>query len=91
MLATLQEFGTEPPAERAARRQGMLLLRQLGLLQLSLLADGPDDGALDRVAGLTAALEEAMSADIDPGLRKLLRAFILRARLELARQNRSTQ
>jgi hypothetical protein len=88
MLAAVQEYGSEPPMERAARRQGMLLLRQLGLLQLSLLADGPDEASLDRLSSLVAALDEATSADINPGLRKLLRSLALRARLELVRQNR---
>jgi len=88
MLAAVQEYGCEPPMERAARRQGMLLLRQLGLLQLSLLADGPDEASLDRLSSLVAALDEATSANINPGLQKLLRSLALRARLELVRQNR---
>jgi hypothetical protein len=87
MLAAVQEFGVEPPAERAARRQGFLLLRQLGLLQLSLLADGPDTASLERLSGLVEALDEAISADIEPGLRKLLGTLALRGRLELARQH----
>jgi hypothetical protein len=91
MLAAVQEYGAEPPGERAARRQGALLLRQLGLLQLSLLSDGPDEAALDRLYGLAAALEEAIGADIDPGLRRLLRNVALRARLELARHRHMTK
>jgi hypothetical protein len=87
MLAAVQEYGSEPPLERAARRQGMLLLRQLGLLQLSLLADGPDEASLERLSSLVVALDEATSADINPELRKLLRSLALRARLELVRQN----
>jgi hypothetical protein len=88
MLAAVQEYGSEPPLERAARRQGMLVLRQLGLLQLSLLADGPDDASLDRLSSLVVALDEATSANINPELHKLLKSLALRARLELVRQNR---
>jgi len=91
MLAAVQEYGSEPPAERAARRQGLLLLRQLGQLQLSLLGAGPDVASIDRLSGLTVALEAAMGADIDHGLRRLLRHVALRARLELARQELSRQ
>jgi len=87
MLAAVQEFGAEPPAERAARRQALLLLRQLSMLQLSLLAGGPDVASLERLSGLVAALDEAISTDIDPGLQKLLRTLALRGRLELARRD----
>jgi len=81
----VQEYGSEPAADRAARRQGMLLLRQLDRLQLSLLGEGPDGASLERLASLAAALEEAVDADIEPGLERLLRALALRARLELVR------
>jgi hypothetical protein len=63
----------------------MLLLRQLDRLQLSLLGEGPDGASLERLASLAAALEEAVDADIEPGLERLLRALALRARLELVR------
>jgi hypothetical protein len=84
MLA-VQEYGNEPVAERTARRQGLLLLRQLSLLQISLLAEGPVGEACDQLASLAAALEESITAAIDPKLRALLAPLALRARIELAR------
>jgi hypothetical protein len=85
-----QEYGSEPLAERTARRQGMLVLRQLSRLQVALLGTGADDQAWNgdawsHLASLATALEEAIAAGIDPRLRAVLGTLALRARIELAR------
>jgi hypothetical protein len=80
-----QEYGNEPVGERLARRQGMLLLRQLSRLQIALLGEGTEAQARDQLAGLATALEESIATGIDPRLRSVLASLALRARIELAR------
>jgi hypothetical protein len=81
-LLLLQEVENAPARDRRARQHGRALLDALARLQLSLLGDDPDDGALERLAALVEHAPEAA----DPGLRDVLAAVALRAHVELARR-----
>ncbi|HUZ65120.1 MAG TPA: flagellar assembly protein FliX [Acetobacteraceae bacterium] len=81
MLA-LQEVECAGSGDRAARRHGQAILRELAHLQHALLSGGTDPAALARLADLASLLPEAA----DPGLAAAIRAVALRARIELARR-----
>jgi hypothetical protein len=81
-ILTLQENGPETVDDRRARFRGQDLLRALAGLQRAMLA-GPDhSGSLQQLSALVTDLPEAT----DPGLRGLVDAIALRARVELARR-----
>jgi hypothetical protein len=81
-MLTLQERTEETVEDRQARRRGQDLLRALSRMQRAMLEDRQDQESLQTLAGLTADLPLAT----DPGLRRILQAIALRARVELARQ-----
>jgi hypothetical protein len=81
MLA-LQERGDGTVQDREARRRGQDLLGALSRMQRSILAGGSDPELLRDMVALTADLPRAA----DPGLRRVLEAIALRARVELARR-----
>jgi len=81
-MLTLQERTGEPVEDRQARRRGQDLLEALSRMQRAMLEDRQDQESLQTLAGLTADLPRAT----DPGLRRILQAIALRARVELARQ-----
>lgn len=82
-LLALQEDETGAERDRAARRHGDALLRELAALQRGLLGDEAEVmTALSRLAVLTEQAQEAA----DPGLAAIVRAVALRARIEVARR-----
>jgi len=82
MLA-LQELPDPELADREARRRGQDLLAELAALQRDMLgAGGADSGRLARLA-------EAVPTAADPGLRAVVAGIALRARIEIARRDRS--
>lgn len=82
-LLALQEGETDAARDRAARRHGDALLRELAALQRGLLGDADDlPGTLARLAALTEEGGEAAN----PDLAGIVRAVTLRARIELARR-----
>lgn len=80
-LLLLQEGEGGPVRDRRARQHGRAVLEALARLQLGLL-DG--EGTADCLATLAALVEHGPEA-ADPGLRDVLAAVGLRARVELAR------
>ncbi len=83
-LLALQESGTGAERDAAARRRADDLLEELTGLQCELLAGGSGDpGRLARLAALDSGEDGA-----DPGLREVVQAVALRARIELIRRNR---
>jgi hypothetical protein len=96
-LLGLQEQGaadtpSAPAArDREARRHGQAMLAALSDLHLLLIGRGPEQGAStaalrslsERLSGLTGAIPQAA----DPGLRGVIAAIGLRARIELARRS----
>ncbi len=80
MLA-VQEAEADAVQDREARRDGEGLLGELAALQRDLLGAGASAGGLARLAGLAAQARPAA----DRGLRGVLDAIGLRARVELAR------
>lgn len=83
-LLALQEGETDAARDRAARRHGDALLKELAALQRSLLGGEEAPGALARLAELSGQVPEAA----DPGLAGAVRAVALRARIEVARRAR---
>lgn len=83
-LLALQEGETDAARDRAARRHGDSLLKELAALQRGLLGGGEGDGALARLAELSGQVPEAA----DPGLAGAVRAVAMRARIEVARRAR---
>ena len=81
MLALQERGGGDPDRDAAARRRADSLLDELRALQAELLAGGADPGRLARLAALESGEEGA-----DPGLREVVQAVALRARVELARR-----
>src|SRR5206468_276113 len=81
-MLTLQERTGETVEDRQARRRGQDLLRALSGMQCAMLEVGHDQESLQTLAGLIADLPCAT----DPGLRRILQAIALRARVELARR-----
>lgn len=81
-LLLLQEVEDAPERDRRARKHGRAMLDALSRLQLGLLDGECGAGALASLSALAEHCPEAA----DPGLRDLLRAVALRARVELARQ-----
>lgn len=80
-LLALQEREDGPARDRAARQRGRAILDALAALQRDLLAGRLDPAGLERlVAGLDGGEDAA-----DPALRSVLKAVVLRARVELAR------
>ena len=80
-LLTLQAVGEAEERDRAARRRGTALVAALSKLQVTLLAAGDPSGALHALGALTA---DGPAAD-DPRLDAILRAIVLRSRVEIAR------
>ncbi len=80
-LLVLQEAGDDQARDRDARRRGRDLLEELAGLQRDLLDGAPDPARLARLAELANALPPAA----DPGLRDVVQAIALRARVEAAR------
>lgn len=84
-LLALQEGETDAARDRAARRHGEGLLKELAALQRGLLGSEEAPGALARLAELSGHMPEAA----DPGLAGAVRAVALRARIEIARGARA--
>jgi len=80
MLA-MQEAEADAVSDREARRDGEEMLRELAGMQRDLLGDGVSSVGLSRVADLAARARPAA----DKGLRGILDAIALRARIELVR------
>jgi hypothetical protein len=80
MLAA-EELDRDASRDRAARRQGRVVLAGLTELQRALLDGGDPAVSLDRLASLVADMPQA----VDPRLAALLDTIVLRARVELAR------
>lgn len=74
--------GSEPAADREARRHGRDLLAQLAALHRALLGQAGDGTVLETLRGLVAAPPEAA---LDPRLADAVGAIRLRAMVELAR------
>ena len=85
-LLAAQETGPETVRDRAARRQGGLMLDLLRALQHAALSDraDPGDATLTRLADLAAAVPMAD----DPRLGSIQQAIRVRAAVELARRER---
>lgn len=83
-LLAVQENGGRSGRDAAARRRAAAILDELRGLQAELLGGRPDSARLARLAGLQAGEDGT-----DPGLREAVRAVALRARIELARRDRS--
>lgn len=81
-LLSLQEGETDAVRDRAARKHGTALLKELSTLQAGLLSGADDPAALRRLVSLAGSAPDAA----DPGLRGVLRATSLRAQIELARR-----
>ena len=82
-LLALQESGAAAERDAAARRRAQDILEELSGLQCDLLAgDGCDPDRLARLAALDSGEDGA-----DPGLREVVQAVVLRARIELARRD----
>lgn len=86
-LLVLQAAAEDAARDAAARRRGRDILDELGALQRDLLA--PGQGAAEGRLRRLAALAEG-DAGADPGLREIVQALSLRARVqaELARPPR---
>ncbi len=84
-LLAMQEAESEPPADREAKRRGEDVLGELAALQRDLLADGPSEPGLARLAALADRAGGAAGPGVDPRLRGVLDAIGVRARVELAR------
>ncbi len=81
-LLALQEMPGEGVRDRAARRHGEAMLRLLAALQRARLGEpGPMAAVLAELGGSVHGGPEAT----DPGLRQLVSAIALRAKIELAR------
>jgi hypothetical protein len=80
--------GVDPPRERdrEARRRGAAMIAALTALQRAMLTGGDTGDAL-RTLNDAAAADQ--TAD-DPALRDILRAIILRSRVEMARRERES-
>jgi hypothetical protein len=83
MLAA-EALDREATRDRAARRQGHVVLAGLTALQRALLEGGDQAALLDRLALLVADMPLA----VEPRLAALLDTIVLRARVELARLGR---
>jgi len=79
MLAA-EALDREAVHDRAARRQGQVVLAGLTALQRALLEGGDHAASLDRLAALVADMPLAA----EPRLAALLGTIVLRARVELA-------
>jgi hypothetical protein len=84
-MLTLQAVDERDERDRAARRRGFALLSGLTNLQRAMLA-GADSTSVLRV--LEEISEEPVAAD-DPRLEAILKAVVLRSRVELARRRRA--
>ncbi|RYI87616.1 MAG: hypothetical protein EON47_22215, partial [Acetobacteraceae bacterium] len=85
-LLSLQESGSDAERDAAARRRAGDILEALNGLQIDLLAGGTGDPArLARLAALESGEDGA-----DPGLRAVVQAVVLRAKIELERRNRGS-
>lgn len=80
MLAA-EALDREAAGDRAARRQGQVVLAGLTTLQRALLAGGDPAACLERIALLVSDMPVAA----EPRLAALLATIVLRARVELAR------
>jgi hypothetical protein len=83
MLA-LQAVDEAVERDRAARKRGTALIAALTKLQRAMLAEADPSSALKALTELTS---DSPLAD-DPGLGAILRAVVLRSRVELARRER---
>jgi hypothetical protein len=82
-LIALQEDACPLHRDRAARRGGERVLEALGSIQIATL----DGDGTTAIAALNDAVA-AMSEPADPGLRQIIGAIRLRAKVELARNER---
>jgi hypothetical protein len=94
-LLGLQEQAPDAPSvpavrDREARRHGQAVLSLLAELQLVLVGSGSapeaSPASLALLAGRLSALTDAVPVASDPGLRAIIAAIALRARVELARR-----
>src|SRR5262249_53457869 len=81
-MLTLQEFGGDAAADRAANRHGEDMLATLAELQRALLGGVDTLETMQRLAALAATVPRAA----DPRLAALVSAVLLRVRVELARR-----
>jgi hypothetical protein len=83
-MLVLQAVDEGLERDRAARKRGTALLAALTKLQRSILAQDDPSSALDALNELTANSFQVE----DPGLGAILRAVVLRSRVEIARRQR---
>jgi len=83
MLA-LQAVDEALERDRAARKRGTALIAALTILQRTILAQGDPSSALNALNELTTGSFQVE----DPGLGAILRAVVLRSRIEIARRER---
>ncbi|TCZ59946.1 flagellar assembly protein FliX [Roseicella aquatilis] len=83
-LLALQAADDPAARDREAERRTESILQELRELQLGLLNGDAGDQRLERLAAL-----EVGEAGADPRLREVVRAVVLRARVELARRGRT--
>jgi hypothetical protein len=86
-MLSLQAVDPPPERDREARRRGAAMIAALTVLQRAILTGGGTDAAL-RTLNDAAAADQ--TAD-DPALRDILRAIILRSRVEMARRERESR
>jgi Class II flagellar assembly regulator len=84
-MLTLQAVDEAAERDRGARRHGAALIAALSDLQRALLASDDPAAAMRLLTDLAAGDPGAH----DPGLAAILRAVILRARVEVARRARA--
>ena len=84
-LLALQAVEEGSERDRSARKRGTALLASLSTLQRTMLMDGDPSLALRALSDLAADQDVAD----DPGLAAILRAIVLRSRIEIARREAS--
>lgn len=83
-MLLLQAVDEAAERDRSARKHGNAMIAALSDLQRAMLADEDPSLALRSLSELAAAGPEAA----DPGLAAVLRAVVLRSRIEVARRER---
>ena len=83
-LLMLQAIDDSMERDHGARKRGAAMVAALTDLQRALLASEDPATTLNSLSDLAAEVPEAA----DPGLADILRAVVLRARLEVARRER---
>jgi len=86
-MLLLQAVDDAPERNRSARKRGMAMIAALSDLQRALLAEDDPALALRALSELAAGGPEAA----DPDLASVMRAIILRSRVEVARRIRDAR